>query len=356
MKCLFAGLGSIGQRHVRNLRQLLGGEVEILAYRTLRQSPVLNADMTVNPHAAPETVYNIRSFNRLDDALAEKPDAVFIANPNSLHLPVALAAAKAGCHLFIEKPLADSLEGVDELIEIVERKKLVAFVAYQFRFHPGLQWIKGLLDERRLGRLVAAHIVNGEYLPDWHPYEDYRQSHAGRKELGGGALRIQTHEFDYALWMFGMPRRIYAVGGHLSRLEVDVEDSVSVLMSCGDRRGLFPVHLHLDYLQRPPQRVCEVVGDEGKVHYDFYKNEVVHYDLKSKFTQQVRFEKFERNQMFLDELGHFLACVRGEAQPLVDLRESVRSLNLSLLADESMRTGAAVDCWPEEETVSADRR
>jgi predicted dehydrogenase len=356
MKVLFAGLGSIGQRHVRNLRTLLGEEVEILAYRANGDSPVLNPDMTVKTGAVLETTYNIRSFSNLADALGQRPDVVFVTNPNSHHLRVALEAAKAGCHLFIEKPLSDSLEGLGELIEIVERKKLAAFVAYQFRFHPGLRWIKNLLEERRLGRLVAAHIVNGEYLPDWHPYEDYRQSHAGRKELGGGALRIQTHEFDYALWMFGMPRRIYAVGGHLSRLEVDVEDSVSVLMSCGDRRGLFPVHLHLDYLQRPPQRVCEVVGDEGKVHYDFYKNEVVHYDLKSKFTQQVRFEKFERNQMFLDELGHFLACVRGEAQPLVDLRESVRSLNLSLLADESMRTGAAVDCLPEEETTLADRR
>ena len=344
MKCLFTGLGSIGQRHVRNLRQLLGEEVEILAYRTLRQSPVLNADMTVNPNAALETAYNIRSFNRLDDALAEKPDAVFIANPNSLHLPVALAAAKAGCHLFIEKPLADSLDGVEELIEIVERKKLVAFVAYQFRFHPGLQRIKGLLDERRLGRLVSAHIVNGEYLPDWHPYEDYRQSHAGRRELGGGALRIQTHEFDYALWLFGMPRRIYAVGGHLSSLEVDVEDSVSVLLSCSDRGGLFPVHIHLDYLQRPPQRICEVIGDEGRVHYDFYENQVVHHDLKSRSTQKVQFNGFERNQMFLDELRHFLACVRGEAQPLVGLREAIRSLQCSLLAEESLRTGAAVAC------------
>lgn len=355
MKVLFAGLGSIGQRHVRNLRAIMGEKVEILAYRTNGDSPVLNPDMTVKAGAIPETAYSIRSFSDLDSALAEGPKAVFVTNPNSLHLRVALAAAKAGCHLFIEKPLSDSLEGVSELIEIVERKKLVAFVAYQFRFHPGLRWIKGLLEERRLGQLVSAHIVNGEYLPDWHPYEDYRQSHAGRRELGGGALRIQTHEFDYALWLFEMPRRIYAVGGHLSSLEVDVEDSVSVLLSCSDRGGVFPVHIHLDYLQRPPQRTCEVIGDEGRVHYDFYDNQVIHHDLKSRSTQKVQFNGFERNQMFLDELRHFLACVRGEAQPLVGLREAIRSLQLSLLADESLRTGAAVVYSPEQGTVLADR-
>lgn len=187
MKVLFAGLGSIGQRHVRNLRTLMGEDVEILAYRANGDSPVLNADMTVKPGAVLESTYHIRSFANLDDALEQKPDAMFVTNPNSLHLPVALAAAKVGCHLFIEKPLADSLEGVEELIDVVERNKRVAFVAYQYRFHPGLRWIKSLLEERRIGRLVAAHIVNGEYLPDWHPYEDYRQSHAARRALGGGA-------------------------------------------------------------------------------------------------------------------------------------------------------------------------
>lgn len=350
MKVLFAGLGSIGQRHVRNLRTLLGDQVEILAYRANGDSPVLNADMTVKQGAVPETTYNIRSFSNLDDALGEKPDAVFVTNPNSLHLPVALAAAKAGCHLFIEKPLADSLDGVEELIDMVERKNLVAFVAYQFRFHPGLRWIKNLLQEQRLGRLVSAHIVNGEYLPDWHPYEDYRQGHAARRALGGGALRIQTHEFDYALWLFGMPRRVYAVGGHLSGLEIDVEDSVDVLLSCEDRGGLLPVHIHLDYVQRPPQRICEVIGDAGKVQYDFYSNQVVMHDLQARTTQQVHFNGFERNQMFLDELRHFVDCLRGETQPIVDLRESVRSLRFSLLADESLRTGSVVTCASDQQT------
>src|SRR5512133_1494007 len=137
LKVLFAGLGSIGQRHVRNLRAVLGDQVTILAYRSRGQSPVLNPDMTVRPGATLEDTYQIRSFSNLDDALNEGPDAVFITNPNTLHLPVALAAARAGCHLFIEKPIAESLGGLDELVSLVEQKNLVAFVAYQFRFHPG---------------------------------------------------------------------------------------------------------------------------------------------------------------------------------------------------------------------------
>jgi predicted dehydrogenase len=342
MKVLFCGLGSIGQRHLRNLRAFLGDDVAILAYRSLGQSPVLNPDMTAKPNANLDTTYNIRSFSNLNDALAEKPDAVFVTNPNTLHLPVALAAARAGCHLFIEKPLSHSLEGVDELIEIVERKKLVAFVGYQFRFHPGLRWIKSFLEERRLGRLVAAHIVNGEYLPDWHTYEDYRGAHAARRELGGGALRIQTHELDYALWLFGMPSVVFALGGHLSELEVDVEDSVSILMACKDRDHVVPVHVHLDYLQRPPQRTCEIVGDRGKIRYDYYANHVEMHDVMSRASHIVRFDGFERNQMYMEELRHFISCIRGEARPIVDLKEGMLSLILSIAAGKSLQTGTSV--------------
>jgi len=342
MKFLFCGLGSIGQRHVRNLRALLGDTVDILAYRCLRQSPLLSPEMNPESGADIEATYAIRSFGNLETALSEKPDAVFVTNPNSLHLSVALAAAQAGCHLFIEKPLSHSLDGIDELIEVVERKGLVAFVAYQFRFHPGLLLVKSLIAEGRLGRLAAVHIVNAEYLPSWHPYEDYRQTHPARRELGGGCLTIQTHELDYALWLFGMPHRLFAVGGHLSNLEIDVEDSVSILMECDFEGRPLPVYIHLDYLQHPPQRVCEIYGDAGKVRYDYYTNQVEFHKTATGEVEVRQFNNFQRNQMFLDAMNHFLACLRGDRQPLVDLREGRRSMLIAQAASESLNTGTAI--------------
>jgi predicted dehydrogenase len=218
----------------------------------------------------------------------------------------------------------------------------VAFVAYQFRFHPGLRLVKSLLEEGQLGSLASAHIVNGEYLPDWHPYEDYRDTHPARRELGGGCLNIQTHELDYAQWLFGTPRRLYTCGGHVSQLEVDVEDSVSILLDCEHGGNSLPVHIHLDYLQRPPQRRCEVVGDKGKAILDYYTNRVDVYDTATGEGQVHAFDHFERNQMFLDELEHFLRCVRGPETPTVDLREALKSLQISAAAAESLRSGAAV--------------
>jgi predicted dehydrogenase len=341
LKVLFAGLGSIGQRHVRNLRRLLGDDVEILAYRAKGGGPVLNADMTVRPDCDLESTYGIRSFQDLNDALEQRPDAVFVTNPNTLHLPVAIRAADAGCHLFIEKPLSHSLEGVEELVDLVEQQQLVAFVGYQFRFHPGLKLVKSMIEQNELGQLAAASIVNGEYVPDWHPYEDYSASHAALQELGGGCLRIQTHELDCASWLFGMPTHVFAVGGQLSRLEVDVDDSVSLLLACARDGRAVPVQIHLDYLQRPPQRTCEVIGDEGRVRYDYYANVVETYRTKTRLRNTYHFEGFDRNEMFMDELRHFLACMRGDESPLIPLSEAVDSLKISLAAEESLRSSQA---------------
>ncbi len=341
-KVLFCGLGSIGQRHLRNLRALYGDSVEVIAYRGRNASPVLNPDMTVRPGAVLETTYNLTSVDRLDDALALKPDAAFITNPNSLHLPTALAAAEAGCHLFIEKPVSHSMAGMADLVRVFEAKRLTTFVAYQFRFHPGLATIKRLIDQGRLGQIISAHIVNGEHLPDWHPYEDYRTTHPARAYLGGGSLSIQTHELDYALWFFGLPRRAFALGGHLSRLEVDVEDSVDVLLECDWQGKTLPVHIHLDYVQRPPQRVCEVIGDAGKVRYDYYAGEVIFDDLVTRNQEVFRFPQFDRNQMFLGELRHFFACIEGREPSQIDLAEGIRSMRIGIAAKESLRTGLPV--------------
>jgi predicted dehydrogenase len=341
LKVLFAGLGSIGQRHVRNLRQLLGHDVDILAYRVRGGGPVLNADMTVRTGCDLESTYGIRSFANLDDALEQRPDAVFITNPNTFHVPVALKAAKAGCHLFIEKPLSHSLEGVKELVDLVERQRLVAFVGYQFRFHPGLRLIKAMIEENELGQLAGASIVNGEYVPDWHPYENYSTTHAALREFGGGCLRIQTHELDYASWLFGVPTRVFAVGGHLSRLELDVDDSVSLLLACQQDERALPVQIHLDYLQRPPQRTCEVIGDEGRVRYDYYANVVETYKTKTRVRNTHHFEGFDRNDMFRDELRHFLACLRGDESSLIPLSEGIQSLRIALAAESSLKSGQA---------------
>ncbi len=343
MRALIVGLGSIGQRHVRNLRTVLGDDVQIDACRTRRQPTVLSESLEIVPGGDVEAAHGIRAFHSMAEALAQAPDCVFVCNPTGLHMPSALSAARAGCHLFIEKPLSDTWDGVEELAALVDEKRLVACVGYQMRFHPCLQRLRDLLADGRIGPVVSVHAAIGEYLPGWHPYEDYRQTYASRRDLGGGVVLTQIHEIDYLQWLFGLPRRVFALGGHLSRLEIDVEDTASVLMECVvDGRGV-PVHLHQDCVQRPPVRTCQVVGDDGQIRVDFHALSVDVYDAGGRRCDAQSFAGFERNELFLAELRHFLGCLRGEGAPLVSVHEGARSLRVALAVRESIETGRVID-------------
>jgi len=361
MKILIAGLGGIGQRHIRNLRMLLGVDVEISVYDIRRDIPVLTDQLQVEADSNLEQKYNLRIFLDLEPALARKPDAVFVCNPTSLHVPTALRAAQAGCALFIEKPLSHNFEQVDELIRLVKSRNLKTAVGYQMRFHPCLQRLHALVHERKVGRILSVRAEVGEYLPGWHSYEDYRQMYASRQDLGGGVILSQIHEMDYLYWLFGLPQRVYALGGHLSSLEVDVEDTAETLMDYEMDGRSVPVSVHQDYLQRPPRRTCDVIGDNGKILVNLAALSVDVFDGEGKQVEATSYAGFQRNQMFTDELKYFLANLRGSpgsseavpvlardtgqgtTGPLVSVREAAHSLRMALAAKESLMTGKVVN-------------
>jgi predicted dehydrogenase len=343
MKVLMVGLGGIGQRHVRNLRTLLGEKVEIFAVRTRGLRHALTDRLTIAPGVDFEAQYGILALPDLEAGLDKAPDAVFVTNPSSLHVGVALAAVEAGCHVFVEKPLSDSTDGVERLVEAAERGKRVGCVGYQLRFHPTLRRVKALLDAGAIGRILVARFEVGEYLPGWHPYEDYRAMYASRRDLGGGAILSQIHEIDLAYWYFGMPRRVFALGGHWSSLEIDVEDTASILLECAVDGRPLPVHVHQDYVQRPPSRRAEILGDEGKIIVDLHVPEVRVVDAKTGRVDVEGLRDFQRNELFLAELRHFLACVEGREAPTVSLREGARSLAVALAARRSIDSGAVVE-------------
>jgi len=343
VRLLVVGLGGIGQRHVRNLRTLLGSDADLLAYRVRRDSPTLTDSLGVEPGEDLEVKYGLRVFTDLDAALDERPDAVLVCNPSALHVPVALKAARAGSAVFIEKPLSDTMDGAAELVDEVERRGLVGMVGYQMRFHPNLQRLRALISDGAIGHVVAARIAIGEYLPGWHTYEDYRQMYASRADLGGGVILSQIHEFDYSSWLFGVPTRVFAIGGHLTRLEVDVEDTASVLLECMVDGRAIPVHIHQDYIQRPPTRTCEVIGDAGKVVIDLRQTSLTWYGPEGDIAESTADPTFERNRLFLDEMTHFLACLEGRETPRVTLRDGLDSLAIALAAKDSIATGQVVD-------------
>lgn len=305
---LIAGSGSIGRRHLRNLRAL--GHKKILLYRTGKST------------LPDEEIADIPQIYDLDETLAYKPIATIVANPTALHMPVALAAAKAGSHLFLEKPISHTMDGVDELQRLVRRQGLVVQVGFQFRFHPMFRKFKRQLEEGVIGPVVSVQAAWGEYLPGWHPWEDYRQSYSAKEALGGGVLLTLCHPFDYLRWLIGDVTAVSAITSR-NGLNLDVEDSADVLLQFTS--GAIG-NVHLDYLQQPGEHLVRIIGQRGTMHWD-----------------NAEPKDFERNTMFVDEMRHFLSCIKKNEQPLCTLEDGVEALRIVLAAKESAKRGRLVN-------------
>ena len=341
VRALVVGLGAIGQRHARNLRLLLGERLVLSALRSRRDRRVITDTLALTGDD-PEADCDGGVFTHLDDALAAGQDVVLVCNPTRLHVPVARAAIQSGAAVFLEKPVSDDLADAVALRDEAAARGATVAVGCQLRFHPALQSLQRIIADGALGRLVAVHVEEGEYLPGWHPYEDYRTSYAARRELGGGVVLTQIHELDYVQWLFGVPDRLFAVGGTIGSLDIDVEDTASVLaLHHVDGRPL-AVHVHLDYLQRPPRRTCRVVGEEGTVELDLRAPWLRWTDAGGRVVRHDTFDGFARSTMFVDELAAFLDAAGGRRAPEVDLAHAVDTMRIaaavrSALDDRSLQ-------------------
>jgi predicted dehydrogenase len=321
------------------IQRVMNGAAEVAAYRVRKLDIVISDGLEATFGRKPEEHYGIQSFYTLHEALSWRPDAVFVTNPISMHVATAIAAAKAGCHIFIEKPVSHDDKEIAALLRIVKEKQLVCMVGYQFRYHPAYIKIRELLKQNDIGRLMSADLHFGEWLPGMHPYEDYRESHAARKDQGGGVILCLSHEIDIAFWLFGKPLKVYTVGGHLSDLDVDVEDTADMLLSCtgGDRE--FPVHIHLDFLQKPSRRYVHIVGEKGSIIFNYCTNELDIHLLSSGETRKVVFDNFQRNDMFLQEVSDFINSIRNRTHPPISLEDGITTLRICLAARRSLVTG-----------------
>lgn len=284
---------------------------------------------------------DVATTTTLEAMLDRRPEAVLVASPTNVHVEHAIAAAERGCQLFIEKPISHVHdEALDRLVAVVREKGLVSLVGCNLRFHPGLIHVKRIVDDGRLGRLTMARAEFGHYLPDWHPDEDYRHGYSARKELGGGVILDAIHELDYVRWLMGDVASVAAFAGHLSRIEIDTEDTASIILRFAS--GAFG-EVHLDYVQRAYTRSCEVIGDEGTLAWEFRRAEVRLFNPKMSVWEVYPGPTgWRSNQMYVDEMRHLLACVAGVEKSQYDVVEGTRVLDIALAAKRSAETHSFV--------------
>ncbi|MBI2846553.1 MAG: Gfo/Idh/MocA family oxidoreductase [Chloroflexi bacterium] len=265
---------------------------------------------------------------------------MLVTNPTSLHIPVAIAAARRGCHIFVEKPLSHNLDGIQELMDLALHKKLSVLVGYNMRFHPSIRLIKELLEKGAIGKIVCARAQVGQYLPDWHPGEDYKKGYSAQESLGGGVILDLSHELDYVRWFLGEVTEVFSFCSRVSTLEIGTEDTAEILLRF--ESGTI-AEVHMDYVQRSYGRSCQIIGEEGTILWDFNEKRVRLYSASNNRWRSFPEEKgYERNQMYLDEMKHFINCIQGEEKPMVDALEGKRVLEIALAAKESARTGRSI--------------
>ena len=335
MKMLFVGLGSAGQRHLRNVLRLYKDEVRISAYRTSEHQDVYNDSLEIIPGKRLDEVYPLTIYRDYSESLADGQDVVWITNPNLMHIQTAIEAARSGAAVFIEKPLSSNMEGIDELQAVVRKKGNFIYVGFQNRFNPAIKEIKRLVSQGTYGRVMDVYAEVGELVTSMHRYQDYRTMVETRNDMGGGVVMCQIHETDYLYYLFGMPKEIYSVGGQYSSLEMDVEDTATTLMRYDYGAGEFSVVLHQDYSQYPPRRKGRIVFENGRVEFDLLKPEVIIYAGDS--YQVINYPEFQRNDMFLEEDQRFVEDWREHRKPFVSMEDGICSLKIGMAIKESMK-------------------
>ena len=312
MKFLICGLGSIGLRHLKNLKLL--GYKDIIIY---------SSGNSVMP-GVKEEITGLNVYSSLNKALLEKPDICMITNPTSMHVDIALKVANAGCHLYIEKPVSHSLNNLGKLQDIVNSRNLITFITYQFRFHPHIKLLKSIFQDthNKYGRALYVTAEWSEYLPDWHPWEDYKNGFSARNDLGGGVLLTQTHPINYLNYIFGDITKVTINKAETGALNIQVDDIADLLINF--KNGMTG-HVHVDFIQKPRIHAMRIVTDSGRFEWNCHQNTLL---FKGGNNKQEYFnnETFERNHMFIEMLENFIECVNLGKRTTFNLDEAIIEL------------------------------
>lgn len=316
---LLVGYGSIGRRHLANLHDL-----------GVRDWAVVHTGSGTLPFEPPCPV---RAYDDLTSALeSENPAFAVVANPTALHLAATRACVERGCDILLEKPVSHTLEGLDDLAREVARRQVNVLVGFQFRHHPALRRMRTLLDEGAVGAPLHVRVVWGEYLPDWHPWEDWRSGYAATRVLGGGVHHTLCHPFDYLRMLFGDPVGLVGSLAEGGPLGLDVAEAADAIVRFA---GGVTALVHLDYWTRPATHRIEIVGRRGTITGDFASGELRWWAESPGEWRSERFPGAEgRDELFVTEARHFLDVVEGRTEPACTLDDGIRTARLCVAIEQ----------------------
>ncbi|RDL44018.1 gfo/Idh/MocA family oxidoreductase [Marinomonas piezotolerans] len=299
------GLGNIAKRHRSNLKHLFP-DCKLLA-------------MSASGRVPDELVSNCDEIvTSIEEIILANTELVVIASPASLHVQHAIPLLNARIPTLIEKPISMSSSESQRIIDVSLTHSAPVAVGYCLRYLPSANYVKNALDKCLIGKIYNAYIETGQYLPDWRPNIDYRDSVSAQENLGGGALLELSHELDYAQWLLGSLNLEHAILRRSEELSLDVEDCVDIIFK-NDAETV--INIHMDMLQRKAYRKCRFVGSAGVLEWDLIGNSLKLIDSESE-TMLYENPSWDKNQMYLYMLEDFINKIEGKCYSCVDINEA----------------------------------
>ena len=310
-RAVVVGLGNIALRHRRNLKSLFP---EIFIIAVPASGKVTNQNVE----------FSDQIISSLDEVEREGVDMIIVASPASFHLSHAKFSLLAGIPTLVEKPVTSNSQDAYELMKIYEETHTPTAVGYCLRYMPSSIKIKKLLDQKIIGSIYNAFVDIGKYLPDWRPSKDYRDSVSTKISLGGGALLELSHEIDYIQWLLGSMKGHYAQLRSTSKLSLEVEELVDLVLVSDDGTVCY---VHLDFLQKKIRRTCSFIGEKGRLDWDLLSNRIT---LHTGEGSEVLFAEtdWDSNQMYLSLLTDFLDLVAGRKNSSINLEQATKTIEL----------------------------
>jgi predicted dehydrogenase len=321
MKVLVVGSGSIGRRHMNNLRAL--GH-EVLAYSARLHSGIA--------HELPHDVMPVKDLDMLKNV---QFDAAVIANRTDQHLSSSNEVLQHCNAVYIEKPVAASLAGLDEFQTLCQQRQSVVEVGFMMRFHPNLVWLKSFLNSGEMGEAIHMRASVGQWLPDWRPGTDHRQGFGAFYRYGGGVTMELIHEIDVVRWMLGNVDEVCAMQRLLPQLEIETEAVTEISMRMDN--GML-AQVHLDYVRPGYARSLEIVCTHGVLAWDYNQSTITLIDARSNTHILHQAPEFERNLMFMSSMKNFLDRVAQPSLPAAcSLKDGIEALRIALASHQSAR-------------------
>jgi predicted dehydrogenase len=254
-KILIVGLGSMGKRRIRNLQKL--GYDNLFGF-DLRDDRILET----------KKKYKIKCFNNFKNALNETPNIMIISTPPHLHKEYAKKAIQQNIHVFLEVNLLSN--HVQSILKFSKKSSSIICTSNTMRFHPIVKKLKILVDQKKIGKIYSIHHHTGHFLPNWHPWENYKDFFVSRKETGG-AKELVPVDLNWLTYIFSDIRSVFGDVHKISKLDVKIDDNYQAILEFKNK--IFCT-FNIDVFSIPSIKETKIIGEKGTIICNFDKSQI----------------------------------------------------------------------------------